>query len=122
MKFFTLASDLFSAFDRMLSLPWILPAVLAMISTAIPAAAVPIGGTALPGNQEFFVYQGSTQIGCVNGYGNFTANLQWCLPFYSSINTDSYATLDGYGQCSTNTGDLVCYQGTAAADTQFYVS
>lgn len=92
-----------------------------MTLTTIPVAAVPIGGAALPGTQEFFVYEGSTQIGCVNGYGNFTANLQWCLPFRAFTTTDSYATLQGYEQCSTSTGNLVCYKVTAAADTQFYV-
>jgi len=68
------------------------------------------------------VYEGSTQIGCVNGYGNFTTDLIWCYPFRSFTSTGDYSTLDGYAPCSASTGTLVCYEVTAAADTQFYVS
>ena len=111
-------------FARMVSLTLLIPAVVASLVSAIPApSSLPSGGSSLPRTLELFVYQGSTQIGCVNGYGNFTANLQWCLPFNTRADSDGsgYAGLVGYESCSA-TGVLDCYQTTAAVDTQFYVS
>lgn len=101
-----------------------IPAVLASLVSAIPApSTLPTGGSTLPLTLELFVYQGSTQIGCINGYGNFTADLQWCLPFNTGADTDGsgYASLRGYDACSA-TSVLDCYETTAAVDTQFYVS
>ncbi|KZP07502.1 hypothetical protein FIBSPDRAFT_902029 [Athelia psychrophila] len=80
----------------MLSL--IIPAVLALASSV---SAIPVGSTSLPGTQELFVYEGGTQIGCVNGYGNFTTDLLWCFPFRAFTSTDGFAYLSGYAECST---------------------
>lgn len=96
----------------------ILPAVLAFASVA---SAIPVGGTSLPGTQQLNVYEGSTLIGCLNGYGNFTTDTIFCYPFRSFTSTDGFAYLQRYAECST-VGELVCYDGTDAVDNQFYVS
>ena len=108
----------------MVSLTLLIPAVVASLVSAIPApSTLPSGGSKLPLTFELFVYQGSSKIGCVNGYGNFTANLQWCLPFNTGADADGsgYASLRGYEACSAS-GVLDCYLTTAAVDTHFYVN
>ena len=97
--------------------------ISAVVASLVSASNIPIGGSSLPRTLELFVYRGSTKIGCVNGYGNFTANLQWCLPFNTGagVNGSGYASLRGYEACSA-TGVLDCYESEAAVETQFYVS
>lgn len=99
-------------------LTFIIPAVLALASSV---SAIPVGSTSLPGTQELFVYESGIQIGCINGYGNFTTDLIWCFPFRAFTSTDGFAYLSGYAECTT-VDELVCYETTAAVDSQFYVS
>ena len=108
----------------MVSLTILIYAIVASLVAAIPApSTLPGGGSSLPRTFELFVYQGSTQIGCVNGRGNFTSNLNWCLPFNAAADTDGsgYAGLSSLEACSA-TGVLDCFETTAPVDTHFYVS
>ncbi|MCJ1447233.1 MAG: hypothetical protein MMC23_007744 [Stictis urceolatum] len=81
--------------------------VLTLAATALPAALA-----ALPGTLELFAYSNGQQTGCINGYGNFTENPQWCYPFRSFVTTDPDSNLKGYDYCSVDTGVLNCYPGS----------
>ena len=108
----------------MVSLTILIYVVIASLVAAIPApSTLPGGGSSLPRTFDLFVYQGSTQIGCVNGRGNFTSNLNWCLPFNAAADTDGsgYAGLSSLEACSA-TGVLDCFETTTPVDTHFYVS
>jgi hypothetical protein len=75
-------------------------------------ASLAAAQTQLPSTLQLNVLTTSgTQIGCLNGYGNFTADLIWCYPFRAfPITTETgYATLAAYSSCVTDEGTVNCY-------------
>jgi len=89
---------------------------LALSTLAAPAMAdYSAGESALPATVEFYVLEAGAQVGCVNGYGNFTTDVQYCFPFRAFAAADGFQQLWSYDYCTAD-GVLDCYGGATATD------
>ena len=85
------------------------------LTTTFLALLVPlVNSAALPSTVELFAYDSTnTQLGCINGYGNFTRNQIWCYPFrvFPVTTGSSDANVQGYAKCTVAAGVLDCSSG-----------
>ncbi|KAK6072924.1 hypothetical protein SCUP234_08983 [Seiridium cupressi] len=80
----------------------------------------------LPYTFDFKVYKdlpqkGLTQIGCINGAGNFITNSQYCLPFHANTSMNP-TTIVGFYKCDGRSGTLNCSDPLSTGVALFGIS